>query len=225
MAQRHLRWREWVQNIPPGGGRQARGRVSQVAIGALGLLALASAAWGCAAVSGTRGEPVRVVERVELERYLGRWYEIASFPIRAQRGCVGTTAEYTRREDGDIRVYNRCLAGDFSGRVRDIEGRAWVVDEVTGARLKVQFFWPFRGDYWVVELDPQYHWAVVAGPDRGNLWFLSRTPCMDQDLFETLFARMAARGFDMSRLVATLQQDAEGQGCQVRLPAVAPGRP
>jgi apolipoprotein D and lipocalin family protein len=172
---------------------------------------------GCASVRADSSEQ-EVVDYVDVERYLGTWYEIASFPLRAQRDCVGTTAVYGRRSDGKISVYNRCLAGSFEGKVKDIEGKAWVEDTRTNARLKVQFFWPFRAPYWIVDLDEDYQWAVVSAPGKRYLWILSRTPCMDQALFDTLYAGLKARGYDMSRLQSTRQRDAKGTECRVKLP-------
>lgn len=174
--------------------------------------------FGCASTGDSHGAP-KVVDEVDIERYLGTWYEVASFPIRAQRGCVGTTATYSLRDDGDISVYNRCYEDSFDGDVQDIEGKAWVDDGSTNAKLKVQFFWPFRSPYWIVDLDQdEYQWAVVSGPDRDNLWILSRTPCLDQAFFEQLYARLDGRGFDMSRLQTTLQRTEDGETCRVELP-------
>lgn len=175
-------------------------------------LGFALLAIGCASSSD-----VEVVDSVDVESYLGTWYEAASFPIRAQRGCVGTTAEYSMREDGDIKVYNRCLDGGFEGEVKDIEAKAWVVDEQTNAKLKVQFFWPFRSDYWIVGLDEDYQWAVVSGPDRDNLWILSREPCMADETVQPILKDLMRRGFDLSRLEATPQQNARGQTCEIDL--------
>jgi apolipoprotein D and lipocalin family protein len=173
---------------------------------------------GCASARGQapNGE---VVDHVDIERYLGTWHEIATFPIRAQRGCVGTTATYGLRKDGDISVYNRCYDGSFDGRVKDIEGKAWVADKTTNARLKVQFFWPFRSSYWIVDLHDDYQWAVVSGPGKNNLWILSRTPCMDQTTFDTLYTRLADRGYDMSRLRPTPQRTPDGAICTVEIPS------
>lgn len=154
----------------------------------------------------TTGPPPATVAAVDLDRYLGRWYEIASFPHRFQRDCVATTADYRRREDGRIRVENRCLDGSFDGAVRSVEGVAWVPDpERNPARLKVRFFWPFSGDYWIVALDPDYRWAVVGHPERDYLWILSRTPAMDPELYAALVDRARAEGFDVERLARTPQ--------------------
>lgn len=178
--------------------------------------AFAVALMGCSSIRGG-GDPPSVVQEVEIERYLGTWYEVASFPIRAQRGCVGTTATYRLRDDGDISVYNRCLEDRFDGEVKDIEGRAWVDDEETNAKLRVRFFWPLRSPYWIVGLDEDYQWALVSGPRRSNLWILSRDPCMDQGLFEELYRSLLDRGFEMEKLEGTPQMGEDGEVCEVDL--------
>jgi len=149
------------------------------------------------------GPPPQTVERVDLARYAGTWYEIASFPSWFQRGCTATTATYGLRDDGRVSVLNRCTRdGEQSG----IEGVAWPVD-ATNARLKVRFFWPFAGDYWVLALDPDYRWSLVGHPDRDYLWILSRTPRLDDALYAELVAKAQAQGFETSRLVRTPQPD------------------
>ncbi len=117
---------------------------------------------------------MRTVAEVDLARYAGKWYEVAAFPMFFQRQCVGdTTAEYGLRPDGDISVRNRCRT---ESGFDEATARAWAVEGSGNARLKVQFFWPFRADYWVIGLDDGYRWAVVGNPERKYLWILSRTP-------------------------------------------------
>ena len=150
--------------------------------------------------------PLEVVEEVDLESYAGSWYEIASFPQRFQQGCVATKATYTRREDGRIRVENECRDKSFDGDLRRIEGVAWLTDPSTSqAKLKVRFFWPFTGNYWILELDPEYQYAVVGAPSRKYLWILSRTRTIEPSLYQTLLSRIEAHGFDRSRLQLTRQ--------------------
>jgi apolipoprotein D and lipocalin family protein len=153
--------------------------------------------------------PLEVVEEVDLDRYLGRWYEIASIPQRFQRGCVASRATYTARRDGRIGVLNECRDGSFDGKLRRAEAVAWVANpEESRAKLEVQFFWPFRGDYWIVELDPDYRYAAVGHPSRDYLWILSRTPTMDPALYRELSARLEAKGYDLTRLRLTAQPPA-----------------
>lgn len=154
-------------------------------------------------------KPLEVVAHVDLERYLGAWYEIATIPQRFQKGCVGVTAEYSLRRNGDIGVVNTCIKETLDGEKRAVRGRARVVDEVTNARLKVTFFWPFWGSYWIIGLDDDYQWAVVGHPSREYLWILSRSPQMDEVLYEELLALIARKGYDVSRIVRTLQPAGE----------------
>jgi apolipoprotein D and lipocalin family protein len=110
------------------------------------------------------------------------------------------------RDDGRIDVLNECRDRTLDGPLRRAEGVAWVVDPDTSpARLKVQFFWPFSGDYWIFDLDPDYRFAAVGSPSREYLWILSRTPAMDPAEYAALLERLEALGFDLSRLEPTLQ--------------------
>lgn len=144
--------------------------------------------------------PPATVPRVDLARYAGDWHEIASFPAWFQRGCTGTEANYSPGEDGTIRVVNTCRRG---GRTATIEGRARVVPDSGNSKLKVSFFWPFEGDYWILELDPDYRWAAVGSPDRRYLWILARQRPLDPGVMDDLRVRLAAKGYDVSRLRST----------------------
>ncbi len=150
-------------------------------------------------------KPLQVVPRVDLNRYLGTWYEIATIPQRFQKDCVGVTATYTLRDDGKIEVLNKCRKKTLDGEIKTAKGKAWVVDKLTNAKLKVQFFWPFSGDYWIIELDPDYQYAVVGHPNRKYLWILCRTPEMDEALYKNLVQRIANVGYDPSLIKRTLQ--------------------
>jgi apolipoprotein D and lipocalin family protein len=152
-------------------------------------------------------KPLSTVPKVDLARYLGTWYEIAAIPQWFQRDCVATTATYSKREDGDIAVLNQCRVKTLDGKPKQARARAWVVDPQTNAKLKVQFFWPFRGSYWIIELDPDYRYAVVGHPSRNYLWILSRTPRMDDALYRDLMQRIERHGYDTTRIVRTLQSD------------------
>jgi len=171
--------------------------MQRVATRFLVLAALAAA--GC----GGSPEPLPVVERVELDRYLGTWYEIARYPAPFQEGCTATTATYTLRDDGDIRVMNRCHVDSPSGELREAEGHARVVDETTGAKLEVTFFWPFWGDYWVLALDEDYRWSLVGEPRRRYLWILSRTPVMPRETYDAILEKLPGLGYDPGKLIVT----------------------
>lgn len=148
----------------------------------------------------------RTVAAVELPRYLGTWYEIARLPNSFQDGrgreCEAVTATYTARPDGRIGVLNRC---DDRGVQRNAEGHAYAVEGSGNARLRVSFFWPFYGDYWVIGLDPEYRWAVVGDPEREYLWVLSRTPAMAAEDYARAVGIARAEGFAVERLRPTRQ--------------------
>jgi len=148
---------------------------------------------------------LHTVAHVDLARYVGTWYEIASFPQRFQKGCTASTATYASRPDGDIDVLNRCRLDRVDGTEKVARGRARVVDQRTNAKLEVSFFRPFWGDYWIVDLGPSYEYAVVGHPSRDYLWILSRTPTMDAQIYDGIVARLAAQGYETSRLHRTLQ--------------------
>jgi apolipoprotein D and lipocalin family protein len=172
------------------------------AVGLIGMLW----AGGCASTTSERHLPaLETVPHVELARYLGTWYEIASFPQRFQRGCTATTATYTLRKDGQLDVINRCRLGCPDGKPKEARGRARVVDRVTNAKLEVSFFRPFWGEYWIIDLAEDYSYAVVGHPGRDYLWILSRSPTMSDDTYHRILARLRAQRYETSRLVRTLQ--------------------
>lgn len=156
---------------------------------------------GCGIFGGAHHPPLDTVPRVDLTRYLGKWYEIASRPVSQQEGCTCTTAEYSVLEEGVIRVVNKCRKGED---IDQAEGKAFVVEGSGNAKLRVQFFWPFRGDYWIIDLAEDYSHAVVGTPSREYFWILSRSPRMNEDTLQTLVARLEAKGFDTSTMQRTV---------------------
>ncbi len=148
-------------------------------------------------------QSVSTVPYVDLNKYAGKWYEIASFPQRFQKGCNATTAEYTATDKGYIIVENRCNKGSLTGKQSYIKGKAFVEKNSGNAKLKVQFFWPFRAKYWIIDLAPDYSFAVVSHPNKKNLWILSRTPKMNQEVFQQILDRLRYMGFDISKLQLT----------------------
>lgn len=157
---------------------------------------------GCAAQPSYRAsdEPLRTVQSVDLDRYLGRWYEIARLPNRFEKNCEGVTAEYARRDDGLIKVTNTCRKHAPDGKVEVANGRARIVDATTNAKLEVSFFGPFWGDYWIIDLAEDYSLAVVSEPQGRYLWILSRTPTISADLKTTVLSALEAGGFETSAL-------------------------
>lgn len=149
--------------------------------------------------------PVQSVAQIDLSRYVGKWYEIAAFPMYFQRNCIAdTTAEYTLRPDGELTVDNRCRTATG---IDQAIGRAWVAEGAGPGQLKVSFFWPFRSDYWVIGLDADYRWAVVGHPNRKYLWILSRTPQLPAAEMARAQQAATAQGYDLGLLKITRQTE------------------
>lgn len=144
---------------------------------------------------------VTPVQDFELQRYLGRWYEIARLDHSFERGLERVTAEYSLRDDGGVRVVNRGYDPE-SGTWKEAEGKAYFVRSPDVGYLKVSFFGPFYGAYVVFELDQEgYGYAFVSGPDTSYLWLLARTPTVDEALLERFVAAARTRGFDTDALI------------------------
>jgi apolipoprotein D and lipocalin family protein len=150
-------------------------------------------------------QTLQTVPYVDLKKYAGKWYEIASFPQRFQKGCYCTTAEYTPTDKGDVIVENRCNKDSINGKQSYIKGKAFVVENSGNAKLKVQFFWPFRGKYWIIELADDYSYAVVGHPNRKYLWILSRTPSINDTTYQQIISRLKEKGFDETKIRLTKQ--------------------
>ena len=150
--------------------------------------------------------PLQTIERLDVGRYLGTWYEIAKYPNRFQRQCVADTqALYRQREDGQLDVVNRCRQSN--GEMTEAVGRARQVGAADSPKLEVRFapawlswlpmVW---GNYWVIDLDPAYQLVAVSEPSREYLWVLSRTPAVDVAAYQALLGRLQQKGFDLSKL-------------------------
>jgi apolipoprotein D and lipocalin family protein len=147
---------------------------------------------------------LQTVTRVELSRYLGSWYEIARYPNRFEKQCDrDVSVTYGLREDGRISVLNTCVKAD--GTRDEAKGWAKISDPSTNAKLKVTFFWPFFGNYWVLELGQNYEYAVVGEPGRKYLWILSRRPDMSKEQYQKITGNLAAKGYDAAKLVRVKQ--------------------
>jgi apolipoprotein D and lipocalin family protein len=164
-------------------------------ISAAALLIGAVAATGCTGVA----PGIDPVSGFDAERYLGRWYEIARLDHSFERGLTAVTADYSRRDDGGIRVINRGI--DSAGQLSEAEGRAYFVGEPDRGHLKVSFFGPFYGAYVVFELDPDYQYAFVTSYNRDYLWLLARTATVSEALLQRFTARARALGFASDQLI------------------------
>lgn len=156
-------------------------------------------------VNRIAAEPLSTVQSVDLQRYLGRWYEVARYPNQFEENCVGVTATYSLKPDGTIKVVNSCRKGKLDGPEDIAEGTATVVDTKTNAKLSVSFFWPFAGDYWVIGLADDYSWALVGEPSGRYLWILSRTPSLPDDTRAALIAQLKSQGYNTNALYWTPQ--------------------
>ena len=124
-----------------------------------------------------------VVDKVDVNRYIGKWYEIALLPNSFEEGCNCTTVEYNIIDSETKRVINTCKKDSINGEIDQAAGKEFVVEGTNNAKLRVQFFWPFRGDYWIIDLDKEnYQYAVVGTPGRKYFWILSRSPKLDEKL-------------------------------------------
>lgn len=156
------------------------------------------------AAFGENRPELKTVATVDLSRYVGKWYEIARYPNWFEKECASdVSAEYTFLADGKLEVINTCRLSD--GELKSSKGSAKIVDKRSNAKLKVTFFWPFYGNYWIIDLDPEYRYAVVSEPGRDYLWILSRTPQLEPRVYEHILARVREQGFDPNRLIKPSQ--------------------
>ena len=161
------------------------------------IAALALCLVGCLGVPAG----AQPVQDFTLEKYLGKWYEIARMDHSFERGLSNVTAEYSLRDDGGVKVINRGFK-TTANKWKDAEGKAYFIEEPSIGKLKVSFFGPFYGAYNVIALDQEdYQWALVVGPDTNYLWILSRTPVLDQVVVEQLLSQAKSLGFNTDELI------------------------
>lgn len=160
---------------------------------------------GMALLAAGKKSSLPVAPGVELTRYQGKWYEVARLPNRFQRSCRSdVTAEYTLQQNGSIKVVNRCR--DAKGQIKQVKGTARPATNGPQTKLKVTFFWPFSGDYWILDLDTDYRWALVGTPDRKYLWVLSRTPALEERIYTSILHKAQELGFDTGAVIRTCQE-------------------
>ena len=196
-----LRTQSQTQSRRPKQPRPLVAAAVVLAVSALGLLA------ACASLTGSKSGNAQVPQPagpVDLDRYIGRWYEFARYENRFEKGCERVTAQYAKRSDGLITVTNRCHGGGVNGPVRVSEGRAKIVPGSANAKLKVSFFGPlYLGNYWVLDHADDYSWAIVGEPSGRYLWILTRAEQPDPTLRAELISRVAELGYDTSMLRQT----------------------
>lgn len=180
-------------------------------ISTLGLLLISLASFQ--ALAQQENQAVKTIPSLDVSRYLGTWYEIAKFPNWFQKKCISNTkAVYTAKPDGNLRVLNSCKT--VGGETSEAEGLARQIGAKDSPKLEVRFapewlsFLPMVwGDYWVIDLDPQYQLAVVSDPSREYLWVLSRTPQLDPKVYADLLQRLQQQHFDIQKLELTSQKN------------------
>jgi apolipoprotein D and lipocalin family protein len=145
------------------------------------------------------------VENLDIDKYLGTWYEIARLPNGFEKGLECVTATYSLKKNGKIEVLNKGYTSGTSGRLKTAKGVAWVPDPAYPGRLKVRFFWPFSGDYYITALDEAYSYALVGDPSRQYLWILSRTKEMNEALYAELLKRADENEFDIKPILKVKQ--------------------
>ena len=145
---------------------------------------------------------IPIVCDLDLQRYLGAWYEIGRLPLRSEKGMDNITAIYNLKKNGDIEVIN---SGYKDGKKKGIRGTAWARDKKCTGALFVRFFWPFKSEYNVIKLDKNYRYAVVMGDTKDTMWILSRTPHMDDKLYSEIIDFLNANGFDIKKIINAKQ--------------------
>ena len=151
-----------------------------------------------------KADELQTAPYVDIQKYLGKWYEIAAIPQMFQAGCAGSTALYELNEDENLSVKNSCF-NYYLNREVTASGVGRIVDPETNAKLKVKFFGP-EGDYWILDLASDYSWAIVGEPNRESLWILSRKPQMDSGLYNILMERVQNKfGYDVERVKVRYQ--------------------
>ena len=178
----------------------------------LAALSLIFSAVGAVSAQTKDQKPLTTVASVDLKQYSGKWFEIGRYPNKFQKECVGnTTATYTIKNEKSLEVVNQCLKQN--GTVLDAKGKARIVDKTTNAKLEVRFapsalsfisaVW---GDYWIIDLDEKYQYAVVGDPKREYLWILSRTPEMSDAVYQNILRRLETLGFNPAKIMKTPQK-------------------
>ena len=152
----------------------------------------------------SKNPPLQTVQKVDINRYLGTWYEIARYEHFFEKDCKNVSANYSMLDEQTIKVLNRCT-NMLTNEKKEAIGRAYATDD-TNSKLKVSFFRPFYGDYWVMILDENYDYVVVGTPSREYLWILSRKPILDEKIKNEILQKLPTLGFDASKLIWTIQE-------------------
>lgn len=159
-----------------------------------------------ACTSAMKAPPLKTVSFVDLQRYAGDWHVFAHIPYSLEKGKVGTLDRYVLRSDGKMDNIFLFRRGSLEAPLEQWKGVAWVHNRQTNAEWRVQFIWPFRVPYLVIDLDPDYEWSVVGYPNRKLAWVLSRKPVLDEETYQAILKRLTKQGYDAGRLVKVPQR-------------------
>ena len=147
---------------------------------------------------------LKTVDYVDIQKYKGTWYEIARFEHFFEKGCKNVTATYEIKDDGKIKVINKCT-NIKNGKLKEAIGEAYAIDD-TNSKLKVSFFKPFYGDYWIIDLDKNYNYALVGSPNREYLWILSRTKTINTEIKNRILQKVSISKFYKDKFIWTIQE-------------------
>jgi len=162
-----------------------------------------------ACTSSKNIKKMQLVEKVNLDRFIGKWYEIARFPHSFEEGLVGVTATYEQMDKGKIKVINEGYKDSFDGEHKKAIGKAKVAKSGNPAHLRVSFFWFFYADYLILQLGENYDYALIGSTSDKYLWILSRSPQMDEDTYTMLVQKAKDKGYDTSKLSLVPQKSVE----------------
>lgn len=149
--------------------------------------------------------PLKTVKNVDINKYLGEWYEIARLPNTFEKNLDCVTATYLSLPKGEIKVINKGYVIGKHPKFKTVNGKAWIPNKEELGKLKVQFFWPFSGDYWIIALDENYNWALVGDPSRKYLWILARTKQIPENLYQSILKTAKEKNFPVETIIRVNQ--------------------
>ncbi|MFP4556481.1 MAG: lipocalin family protein [Bacteroidales bacterium] len=160
---------------------------------------------GCSAVKNQ--QKMHPTKDINIEQFMGTWYEIARFPHRFERNLVGVTANYKLNENGKVEVINKGHKHTLDGKVKKAKAFAKIPNPEETGRLKVYFFWPFGADYLILDIDEEYTWALVGSSSPDYLWILSRTAQLPHDTYQKIVQKAKSIGYDINKLEIVKQKE------------------
>jgi apolipoprotein D and lipocalin family protein len=178
----------------------------------LNICAVLISTFSISSAFAEENKKLEAVSNLELQKFQGVWYEIAHNPWFPENNCFSMIADYKLLENNEIEVTNICRKYGFDGEISKITGKAWLVDPTIKSKWEVQFIWPFTLDYWVIDLQEDYKYAVIGEPDKENIWILSRKPIMKKSLLVKIIKKTEMKGYDLSNLIL-MPQDRRYSTC------------